>query len=1308
MDDYSLQRIGYAQGLSNSAVLSLHQDNQGFMWFGTYDGLNNYDGKSMEVYRADMAAGKQLLNNSIYHIDAAENNCLWISTSTGINLFSIDKRCVVNDFEMFEEDFLLHSNRKGHTWVIDHEHVYYYNPVLHRFAEVEQKERAFDEKLSFVDDKGYLWMFSSTDNGVYRYHIGDFEQEKPKFSTIRTNIHQKRITYTFYQNGILSFVDEEQDLFLFDVTRNTKVYIRNVKELIDKYGRMRGIISFHDDIIIAFVQNGLVKLAAASRYSESVIDSNIRIFSVYKDPVQDIIWVGTDGQGVLLYSRQKSLATHLMFGQLQNKLVRQVRSIHTDSRGDLWFGTKGDGLIRVEHYAQDAKEKLSDKRISVYFPGVKKSLQEYRRGLTEYQVFGIVPSRYTDGFWIGSADNPGLSYYDYKTDRVIPVKEQSGLLQRVHRIYEANDSTLWLTTSGHGVCKVLFKNRNGQITADSIRQFVFRDGQREINDFFPMLVENDSIMWLGSRGMGMVRFNFREETYKVLLPGGKERLALNDILSIHKKDETFYLGTVSGLVSLKYGPDGMHGIRSVGKEQGFLNDMIHGILEGEDGFLWLSTNKGLIKYNLENDDFHTYYYSNNLQIGEFSDDAFYKCPYTGNLFFGGIDGLLYIEKNRMNESEYHPDVHFRHLTVEGEAVNFNDFYDKESNTLSLKGSNLSFSLSFIAPDFIDGDDFKYSYTLENGQPSEWTPFTPDNAASFKSLRHGDYLLKIRYKKDVFEAESQHYPLRIHIYPPWYLSTGACTVYLALLLILGGYGFRLAREYYHREKLIKELMQHESHNTVANSSHDQFHEATGFMSIIYRICGQMKQLGSMPEEACKMLDAIHETILSFAFKHETAWNEALPLEEYLPQSPAVFSEINLGQLSDDILHRLAQGNCGNPANLKPEVDKGLKAYLPLNATSYILFHLYSVALQTQTSVPVSIRANGHVVTIRLGLAEEASASILAAKENNRQADTSPISFQSHLHQWLYAYAMRVMKGKAMREGDETVIELPIQQPQALPAANSSKRKLLLLEDKSEIEWLVNDMLSDDYDIHCAHTVQEAFGYLRKQTPDVFLADTLNYLENESKFIEYVQVNKGLLLHTVFIPMLTWKASLLLQKDLDKLTDGFVVMPYNILFLKEIVRLATSRRAGQKEAVVVDVLGKAGEEIICQTPEQATFTKQLLRILDENLNKEELNTAFIADRMNISPRQYYRKFKGISSLSPTDFIKNYRIERAATLLLETDWSIQKVIDEVGIQSRSYFYKEFASRYGMTPKAYRQNATEGKAVTTDTEKESLDNRE
>ena len=193
-----------------------------------------------------------------------------------------------------------------------------------------------------------------------------------------------------------------------------------------------------------------------------------------------------------------------------------------------------------------------------------------------------------------------------------------------------------------------------------------------------------------------------------------------------------------------------------------------------------------------------------------------------------------------------------------------------------------------------------------------------------------------------------------------------------------------------------------------------------------------------------------------------------------------------------------------------------------------------------------------------------------------------------------------------------------------------------------------------------------------------------------------------MNTAFIPMLTWKAAFLLQKEFNKLVDGFVVMPYNILFLKEIVNMAVSRRSTKEEAILVNVPGQKEKDIICDTVEQANFAKQLLQVLDDNLDKEDLGTAFIAEQMNISPRQYYRRFKEISSLSSTDFIKNYRLEKAAGLLLETDWPIQKVISEVGIQSRSYFYKEFASRYGVTPKAYKK-AMLGKEITGD---ENIDN--
>lgn len=104
-EDYTLLKIGQAQGLSNSAVLSLYQDNQGFIWFGTYDGLNHFDGKTMEVFRADAATGKRLLNNVINHINAADSNCLWISTNLGVDRFSVKEKKVVGRFEMSKDLF---------------------------------------------------------------------------------------------------------------------------------------------------------------------------------------------------------------------------------------------------------------------------------------------------------------------------------------------------------------------------------------------------------------------------------------------------------------------------------------------------------------------------------------------------------------------------------------------------------------------------------------------------------------------------------------------------------------------------------------------------------------------------------------------------------------------------------------------------------------------------------------------------------------------------------------------------------------------------------------------------------------------------------------------------------------------------------------------------------------------------------------------------------------------------------------------------------------------------------------------------
>lgn len=768
--------------------------------------------------------------------------------------------------------------------------------------------------------------------------------------------------------------------------------------------------------------------------------------------------------------------------------------------------------------------------------------------------------------------------------------------------------------------------------------------------------------------------------------GDQEKLSINDILSIYIKDDLIYLGTVSGFICLEYYRDKY---TNLGKDHSFLNDMIHGILEDENGYLWLSTNKGLVKYNPQNQTFHTYYYSNGLQIGKFSDDAYYKCPYTGNLFFGGVDGLLYLNKQQTNEVEYHPDICFRNLTLEMEKVNFNDYYNENNKTLFLKGAKSTFTISFLAPDYINGDNFEYSYQLLGHDETFWSPFSFDNVATFKDLPHGKYVLNVRYKKNVFDNEYKSYSLNIHILPPWYLSWWAYIIYALLIGIAAFYIIRIAKKYYRREKLIKELMVHEVSDSSATSMSSKWHETAGSFAIIYRMCGQLQQYKNMPPEYYKMLDIIHESVLSFVFKSGKSWNEGLSLEKHLPAELPIYEDVNLRKLSDEVVRMLIYRGHENLSGLHVELSDDILVRLPKNGLRYILYYLYEEALKLKMNPPMKV--NGEVVKdtliLSFTLPADFTEKLLETLTDNTVSDKEE-DFNVHLYRELCRYALNGMHGIVAYEGEKLYIKLALKEKTAeLP--DRGKKSILLLENKHEITWLIEDILSEDYNIDCVQTVQDAFNYLRKKTPDLFLADTQIYLGEEDKFIEYVHKNKGLLVKTAFVPMLTWKAASLLQHDLNNLVDGFVVMPYNILFIKEILNISLNRTA-DKKAVLVEFPSQPMKEIICETPEQADFIKKLVHVIDTNLDHEDLGSSFLTNQMNMSSRQFYRKFKEISGNSPTDFIKNYRMDKAALLLSENDMSITDVINEVGIASRSYFHKEFLCKFGVTPKEYREMKT------------------
>lgn len=402
-DAYLFQKVDYQQGLSNSAVLCLFQDNEGLMWFGTYDGVNCYDGKSMEVFRSDFSEQKTLSNNIIHSIQQADSSCLWITTHLGANRFSKDSRQVICNYE-FDTDFVIHSNHAGNTWALSYDWIAYYNTHHRRFVRIPMPDIKMlkVDVRAFVTDEGELYLFPYESGDLYRFSLNSFDQDtlSTRLTTTPSHFHSKQIQYVCYQNGVFCFYDSDYDLFVYDISRKSKIYIRNIGEMVHKYGQITGIVPFYEDIVIAFQTNGLIRLRLSQKYAEEIIDQNMRIYGIYNDSRQGVLWVGTDGQGAIMYSKKYSIATNLMLNSFSPNLTRQVRSIMTDKYGGLWFGTKGDGLLHVKNY----RDGVHASNTEVYSLDKKQNAMSYVKQNREFQVYSMLESRYRNGFWeIGRA-----------------------------------------------------------------------------------------------------------------------------------------------------------------------------------------------------------------------------------------------------------------------------------------------------------------------------------------------------------------------------------------------------------------------------------------------------------------------------------------------------------------------------------------------------------------------------------------------------------------------------------------------------------------------------------------------------------------------------------------------------------------------------------------------------------------------------------------------------------------------------------------------------------------------------------------
>ena len=1305
--------------LSNNAIIDIYQDDRGYMWIGTYDGLNLFNGRNTYVYRFEPDNKNTLCSNIINKISDGGPGYLWVSTSMGLNRFSLKDRKVTESYPEYPECLLIATDSLENTLVVSRKNfISCHTSRTASFQDIYTRDITPETaRLLFVGEQGRFYLLSS--DGVLKQLIPDYSKLPLTIKTKENKIHDKPIEQAFYEEDVLYYVDADNKLYRYRTEGNKETYLSDLSGWMEKYGKVARVVSFQSKLYLVF-RNGLL---LDPDKPEEAIDLNIGVFSMFKDKKQQILWIGTDGQGLrMLYDKYERF-DGLALEDLPFVMLNPVRSVYTDEDKTLWFGTKGDGFVRIKEYDSYAKGEIPLDRIARYTTA---------DGLSNNRVYCFFKSLYHPLVWIGT-DGPGLSYYSYEDEKVhtLPSKIDTRI-RYVHSICEINDSTLWMATTGDGLIEVVLERDKSGLTVKYLQSYLLEKDGKICNEFYSMYYDGKSTLYLGSRGgYGMARFDLLTRQYDFMSMNNSANQAIGDVLSLcYSSDSTFYLGASSGMTRMKCDQAGTCEFWQYDRSDGISNDMIHGILEDKDKCIWLSSNKGLTKYNPHNNFFHNYG-SQELMVTEFSDDAYWKCPYTGRLFFGGVDGLVWIDPQNDWQESYSPDLHFFELKMGDETFSLYDYADANPGPVTIPPDVSTFTISFVATDYIHGDNYEYSYLLQDYNTA-WTELQKSNEISFTKLPYGNYTLKVRYKNDVYDSNAREYLLPLKILPPWYLSAWAIAVYILLAILLAG-----VLVYWINRRIAEKQQQ------VARKIHEEqkekLYEAklNFFANITHELCTPLTLINGVGDYIQAYAENTSDNKLKRYIRilrdNVASLNELIQeILDFRKIEEAGLNYFSIRRISvPDIIRRQYE-------SFTPIAEQnGIKFVLSLPDQLYwntdptglkkILVNLISNAFKYSDEageIRISATTENESLVIRVynsgkGISETDLKTIfdryriLGDLEGNNYTQTTSRnglglfichSIVQSLHGTIDVkseegrFAEFIVRLPHL-EAEEEEAEPENEEPETVPVLSSpidetglpgivspeNKPCVLVVDDNKDIVWLIKESLSEAYTIVEAYGVEEAIRLMEKQTPALIITDIMMPEIDGMELISRVKSDK----FTRHIPLIVVSARISEHdqaEGLDLGADAYLTKPFSAVALRSVVnRLMTSKKELKDYYYSPEsAYEQSGGQLIHQ--EDKEFMDAVTAIIRENLDKETLRLELIAEKMGMNTRSLYRRFKKISPLTPSDFIKDYRFNYAAQLLVTTNLSVQEIIYKVGISNRSYFYREFAAKYNQTPTEYR----------------------
>ncbi|MES2777223.1 MAG: two-component regulator propeller domain-containing protein [Bacteroidota bacterium] len=1312
----NIKYLGIEQGLSNNSVRCIYQDHNGFMWFGTYDGLNRYDGYSFKVFRNKMDDTSSLPHNYIYTIFEDQQNNLWVGTGQGIGIYNaLSLRFSPAWFTPWQTKRVekitvnvntIQGDKKGNIFIGTNGRGLLVRKAGTTVAVQVPYDAAGSQALLYnvqsctIDEQQRVWLFLG-DFGLctYDYATGKIVLVN---SGVRTGYSIKcddvgsvwiGSTSGLYRYGIQSkaltraYEDAPGQLTSNTVaqlffTKDRKLWIGTEGGGIDILNTATGEM----DYILSGQSPGMLS-------SESV-------FAVYEDR-ESRKWIGTLKGGINVIDatgkRFQSIAHNST--DPQSLIYNFVSCFYEDTARNLWVGTDGGGMSKWNR----ATNRFTNFR---HQPGEPSSLnsnlitsicQDYE-GALWIATYGGGVDRYRDGSGV---------FEHYKC--INPNEEN----KNAWLVYEDRDKNLWATTFSNGRLYRFNRQRN---------QFEMFDS--ELTDLISIHEDASGKLWAGNsyQLMQVDKLSGKHQYYEI----GKPVRAIYE-----DRDANLWLGSEGGGLILFDRKQGKIAAR-YSDADGLCNNSVLNILEDGSGNLWLSTFNGLSRFRKADKTFKNYYQSDGLQSNQFLYNAALRLS-SGELVFGGIKGFTLFNPDSIQFRGQTPPVFLTAIRVNSRPVSADSAYvtktsDNLIRELRIPYDDAVLSFDFAALEYTVPDKIQYSYWLE-GWDKGWNLAGNVRTANYTRLKEGTFYFHVRCTNANGDWSKEEATIRIIILPPWFRSWWAYLLYV--LTVLGAvyvyvqyktrqtrllYDVKIARINARNEREANEKklsfftnIAHEFRTPltlILNPVKDLLARHTGAkdenadLNIVYRNARRLLNLvdqlllfrkadseaGQLKITRLNYSVLCHDVYLCFlqqARLHKISYTFTCPDDLFIYGDRQKIEIALYNLLSNALKHTPDGGAIGfsvvekdaNIITVISDTGSGISA----EAGNKIFNKFYQAVDKKSVSRP----GVGIGLYLVKNFAESHHGSIQYTSEPGKGSifTLSLPKDKDHFENEFIGEEDLSQEMTLLPEiaGPEQVEMTEVEKMEGLVSGTAS---ILVVDDNEQMLQYIVSIFTEKYKVFSANSAEEGLRIAKEYLPDLIISDVVMGGMSGMDFCKTIKTDTSL----GHIPVILLTGSLSPEaklKGIEHGADDYITKPFEKeLLVARVVNLLQNRTILQNFFYNEITLQKSNLKV---SAEYKKFLEECITIVEAHLDDDQFTIKTLASEIGMSHSNLYKKVKSISGQSVNAFIRYIRLRKAAELLINTNQNVNETAFQVGISNVKYFREQFHKLFGVNPSEY-----------------------